>query len=563
MATRKNTTQSKKTKNKISNTLQGHEPTNPKGRKFTKKDREKAAANCNTSKIVHKLVEGTMLDYLREALTAPNPKRNGHAYYEDFIDAFLEEAVKDPNSQPARMLGSGLFSPDTLSKLDSQTNKLMQRDIDFHTFRVRQTLFDKQQVVYDNENDDMIIICSRRSGKTELNARIIVKNALIPDTPIAYLNLTFKNAIAQMFDKVLEIAGQCELQISRSSKADGYIEFANGSRIDFYGNSNNSEADKLRGFKYKIIIIDEVGAQRNLQYLINDVLDPLQKDFARHQMIFTGTPPRNKVHYSHKIWNNPAYKHYSWTLLDNPYIPNRDTLIEDVCKKLGLTADDPFIRREFLGDMGAVDTEAQVYKGYKTYKEIPADFVPTHAWVGVDFGYNDFNGVVSLIADEKKRVGYVTLEKKFNKASVKDIADSVIEIRNKVQEYVLKKNPKFNLSLLQVITDTNEKSVSYELCTTYGIKNVFTAYKYDKAEAISQLAEWLRNGTIYIPENGECAEECENTLYKRDDKDNILSEIDDNMYHPDILDALLYVSRQFAFDIMKYSSASMGTAKPI
>ena len=31
-------------------------------------------------------------------------------------------------------------------------------------------------------------------------------------------------------------------------------------------------------------------------------------------------------------------------------------------------------------------------------------------------------------------------------------------------------------------------------------------------------------------------------------KDNILPEIDDDLFHPDALDALLYASRQYAYD---------------
>ena len=50
-------------------------------------------------------------------------------------------------------------------------------------------------------------------------------------------------------------------------------------------------------------------------------------------------------------------------------------------------------------------------------------------------------------------------------------------------------------------------------------------------------------------------------MYKRDENDNILSEIDDDLFHPDALDALLYASRQFAFDVMRVSSG--GDAKKL
>ncbi len=546
---------------------QRHKKTNKNTKnnhKLTREEHVKGALNAHASNNLHKLVEGTMLDYLRGALTQPG--ENNRALYEEFVDNFLKDAVANPNGQAARMLGSGLFNENTLAKLDAETNKLMARDVEFHRFRIRETLFDKQQALFDNRTDrEMMVICSRRSGKTEFNARKIVDAALVPNTPIAYYNLTFSNAIAQMYDRVMEVANKVDMgTMSGTSKSDGFIKFNNGSTVKFFGNSNNAEADKARGFSYRLVIIDEVGAERNLKYLINDVLSPLLKDYADSQIIYTGTPPRNKVHYSHTLWNMPGVKKYHWTLLDNPYIPNRETLIQDECKKRGISEDDPFIKREYFGDMEAFDTETQVFKDYKTYNQLPSDIIPTNIYIGVDFGFSDFNGVVALVADANKRKAFVfNNEKKFNKSSVSDIAKAITDTREEVLKWALSKNPKFELNKLQVITDTNEKSISYELVTTYGIKNVFTAYKYDKQEAISQLSEWLRNGTITIPENGECANECENTMYKRDDNDNILADIDDDLFHPDIMDALLYVSRQYAFDVMKASSASLGQAKKL
>ena len=65
---------------------------------------------------------------------------------------------------------------------------------------------------------------------------------------------------------------------------------------------------------------------------------------------------------------------------------------------------------------------------------------------------------------------------------------------------------------------------------------------------MSQLSDWCRTGKIKVPKDGYLAEEFDLTLYKRDDNDNITSEIDDS-YHPDIADALLYASRQMWFAV--------------
>ena len=78
---------------------------------------------------------------------------------------------------------------------------------------------------------------------------------------------------------------------------------------------------------------------------------------------------------------------------------------------------------------------------------------------------------------------------------------------------------------------------------------VYNCYKYNKTMALAQLAEWCRTGKILVREGSALQDEFERTVYKRDEQDNILSEIDDDLFHPDAVDALLYASRQYAYDI--------------
>lgn len=490
--------------------------------------------------------------YIKDALTEPD--KNGKSFYEKFIQTFLKEALADPNSRAGVTLASSMFSETLLDKLDQEANKAMAKDMEFMRYRLRSTLFDKQQQVYDDAiNQQIEVICSRRAGKTELNARLLLKACVTPDTPCLYVNTTFTNAINQMFDNVLKLATDVDFPVMHSSRAEGYIEFANKSIIYFRGNSNSTEADKVRGYKYKLVIVDEVGHQRWLNYLIYYCVLPATKDFADSQIIYTGTPNRVPHQFAELLFDNPNVKKYHWTFKDNPYIPNKENVIPDFAKAKGIEVNDTLIQRELLGIMKCYDTEAQVFRGAKNYKEIPSNFLPTNVYIGVDFGFNDFNGVVTLVVDKLLKVGYVFKnEKKFNKSDVSGICTTIKNVREEVLEWCHSKNPSFNDVSCQIITDTNEKSITYELTTTYGLPNVFCAYKYDRDTAIAQLAEWMRKGIINIPEDGFCEEEVEQTVYKRDpDTDVVLNEIDDDLFHPDILMALLYCSRQFAYDILR------------
>jgi hypothetical protein len=231
---------------------------------------------------------------------------------------------------------------------------------------------------------------------------------------------------------------------------------------------------------------------------------------------------------------------------ENPFIKNVDNKIQEVCAEKGVTPDSAFIRREYLGEI-AYDTEAQVFKGYKVYKgTVPSDFIPDHIYEGVDFGFADYNGIVVLAANVQQRRAYVIYERKFNKATVSMIIDVVREGFENGKRMLIERNPNADLANCQIFTDTNEKSITYDLSQTYDLP-AYCAYKYDKALAIEQLAEECRTGRILNIADGEVVNEFEQTLYKRDDLDNITSEIDDG-YHPDITMALLYASRQYFYD---------------
>lgn len=498
------------------------------------------------TKQYNKLIKGDIFDEIRRTLIEPATGKK-KPFYQEFIKKITQEGLKDPNSPIGRMLAEQIFQDDIISALDAQTEKYLNKDIDFYQFRLQKRLFDAQKRVFnDFLSRRKCSMCSRRAGKTEEAVDEILKVACIPGSPILYINLTFDNAIKQTFDKIVEEAARVELTIVKSSKNEGYIEFSNGSSILFKGNKDRSEADKLQGFHYRLVVIDESQSQVNMVYLINTIIEPMLMDFEDSVLYLIGTPPRRKGTFFEWAFNNKEWTHYHWTMKDNPFIKNVDEEIERVCKEKGVDKDSAFIKREYYGEM-AYDTEAQVFKGYQTYDgQIPLDFRPDHLYGGVDFGFADFNGVIELHGDIANKKGYVTFERKFNKATVSQIVDITREGFEDGKRFMLERNHDIDLSNCGIYTDTNEKSITYELNTTYGLP-AYCAYKYNKALAIEQLAEWMRTGRIVIPAGGPLADECEQTLYKRDDQDNITSEIDDS-FHPDIIMALLYAFRQFLYD---------------
>lgn len=378
-----------------------------------------------------------------------------------------------------------------------------------------------------------------------MNAGLCVFECLTPNSNVAYINLTFTNAVEQIFELIVDYANSIGFSINFKSKSEGVIRFNNGSRIKITGNSNNSEADKLRGFNCRLAIIDEIGHQRNIDYLVNEILVPQMADYTDSTLLLTGTPSRVPNHFSTRIFNSDnEYKKYHFTMLDNPFIPNPRKLIEEEAANKGMGINTPFIRREYFGEFVS-DLEAIVFKDYKSYKELPdlTDFNPIGINIGGDYGYKDYNGIVTVIYNKEKAI--VLKEDKFNKANVSKIIEKMLSH----YDYAIGLNKKYGWNIpVKIYADYNEESITKELMIKYKVP-AFNCYKYDKAYAIEKLAEMSRTGRLLVPEGGLCADEMEQTLYDRDAKtDAIISELSDD-YHPDILMALLYASRRMFYDM--------------
>lgn len=502
--------------------------------------------NANIKTISAKtMIRGQIYDALREGLVKPISKSSKKTWAEDFINKLLTEAKSNPNGQLGQLIAKQIMQDDILSDLDAQTEKLLMRDQDFLEYRILKQCYKEQQEVLLNDSDKRILVnTSRRTGKTNLAARWLVKKCIKPNSPCLYVHIKFDNAIRQAFDICLECAKQAEVGIDRFSKNEGIIVFKNGSYIKFVGNSNKAEADKIRGFRFRGIVIEEAAFTINPKYLIEDVLTPTMADYKDSQIMMISTPPRQPKTYYEDCYDSGDWKIYEWNAMANPFIPSFRDFINETLIKKGYKESDPFIQREIYGKF-AFDTEAQVFKGYQLYNQDPKINGITDVYIGIDFGWNAYNAIVGIASNKHIKKAYVFAERKFNKSTVTDIIRATNEILDQGKKILIDNNAV--ISNIGIYGDTSDKSIIYEMSQTYGLP-AYPCYKYDKANAIAQLAEYCRLGQILNIENGILDDEFQRTLYKRDDQDVILNEIDDSLFHPDAIFALLYASRQLHYD---------------
>lgn len=501
-------------------------------------------------KEVQKSVKTDIYDALRDGLTKPTTGKSKKSWAQDFVGKMLDEAKRNPNGALGQMIARQIMADDIMEKLDAETDKYLARDIDFNEFRIMKTLYKEQQQVFNDPSGKIIVIGSRRIGKTELSARLLVRDILRPNRHALYINTNFENAINQCYNKVLDLVHSLGIPTLEEHKNEGFISFVNGSDIYFKGNSDKGQADKRQGYKYSCVVIDEVQSQCNLPYLMDTILKPAMADYEDSKLICIGTPPRIPHTRAEQIWKEyKGWSKYNWDMSKNPYIKNYDQLLEDVCNEKGVTVDAPFIQREWKG-LFVYDVEARVFKDSLMYKndednsyvkqlikdgKFHADFV----YGGIDWGGTDYNAIVTVAWDKKQNIGYILRHFKFNQSTATEIIEKCKMSLEEAQDILALSGTELNK--VRYYADHNVKSLVFELQNNYNFP-IQLAYKRDKISSLQILADLLRTH-IYTPENSPLSDEYEQTVYKRDEEtDAILPEIDE-VYHADAADALLYLSR--------------------
>jgi len=498
------------------------------------------------NKQVANAIKGQLYDALRKELAEPD-KKTKKSFMQTYIESMLQEAQKNPNSPVGQLVAKQLMQEDIINKIDDATDRFLARDIDFNEYRLLKTLYNKQQTVYNDNAQNIAAICSRRVGKTELAARLLVKDALHPNHHAIYFALRFDSAIRQCYVLVDRLIKDLGIPVAHQSKSDGIIELSNGSDIVFRGNSNRGEADRNLGGKWSLAILDEIQNQCQPEYLIDVVLRPGLKDY-NGRLVLLGTPPRIPHTYIEKVWEKyEGWVKYNWTMFENPFVnKGLDEYLDNICKEKGVTRDAPFIQREYFGRFGIWDFESMVIKDPLLYdgdiekliKE--GKFHADYVYGGIDWGGTDYNGIVTVAWDHKQNIGYILKDYKFNQATATEIIEKCKESLGEAQNVLsLSGSP---ISNVNYYADHNVKSLVFELQNNYNFP-IQLAYKHDKDSALDVLGDLCRY-KIYTPEKSHLKDEYDTTVHPRDEEtDAILPGIDPACPHPDVLDALLYASR--------------------
>jgi hypothetical protein len=452
-----------------------------------------------------------------------------------------------------------------IDRIEGRVGEQQITGLDFsnaaNVYNILCTMFDKQLEVLNSGPGTKIICCSRRSGKTHLAAALCLIECLrVPGVTCLYVGKTMELAEGLLFGAMNLIIDTCHLKDSKGHRLN-FKKFDNGSNIMIRGLSNTKDPDMIRGHKAKVIIIDEffhITEDGLLEYMMQEVLEPMQMDFATdHRMLLIGTPPKIKGTFGEKMWYESKVPHFKWTFRDNPYPIGQDkeAYVESKLLEKGLDWTSPYAQREYGGEF-VYDADALLIPEFKTYS--PDTFTPqltiTNVYCGLDYGVSDSTALVGIAWDAALRRGFVFFESKFNRLQV-DKGISMLEHLKREVLYLWEMAFDFFPNYTQYEAnkriywdaDTSDKTLTDELKYNVHMRTdaklvlqIADAHKTDKILMHDKMRDLLRTGALLLPEGSKIVQECEKTIMKRDDKGNILPEVDERYYHPDLLPSLRY-----------------------
>jgi len=401
---------------------------------------------------------------------------------------------------------------------------------------VYERLFNKQLGFAQDKAKHKAALCTRRAGKSELAATRLFKKAKdFAGSTVPYIALTRDSARRILWPVLNEINEKFELGFLPVESKLMLSHPQTGSTIQLFGADMKNFIRRLRGGKYPLAVIDEAQAfGAHLEELIDDILIPATVDYDGEIDLY-GTPgPIPKGYFFDATTGKNGFKAFSWSILDNPHIPNALKFIEELKKRKSWSDQNPTFLREWRGEW-VFDLDALVYK----YKEGRNDFTElpkASDWnriLSVDYGFNDKTAFAVISYNYKSPEIFLEHAEAHAELIPSQIAGSLMQL---VERFKPSK----------IIADTGGlgKSITEEMIRRYGIP-IKAAEKRDKLTWISLLNGDLIDGNLKIHVSLKEVREQMQTLTKADDGS------EDPTLPNDMVDALLYSYKEakaYAFE---------------
>lgn len=402
-------------------------------------------------------------------------------------------------------------------------------------FPIEEFLFDKQREFVLEPHRFKTACCGGRAGKTVSDAAYLIKAARERERCVAlYITLSRSNAKKLIWPELHNIDRKYNLG-GKFNESDLSVRYGD-SFIYASGASSRDEIEKFRGLPLYLCIIDEIQSFPSyIEPLIDDVVSKRLFDFGG-TLALTGTPGPVPVGYFYETCHSPAYKHFAWTMFDNPWIKTKSgkepsILLEEELARKGVTADHPSVQREVFGRWVHDTTNLVLcYDPYKNhYEDLPKvkfDYI-----MGIDLGYQDADAIAVLAHSDRSPITYLVDERITTKQGLTELFRQVEELRFLYQPY-------------KIVVDCGGlgKKIEEEMRRRYKMP-VHAAEKSRKFENYELFNDAMRTQRFMAKKTSQFAKDA--MLLEWDvDKMRPDKKVVSDRFHSDIVDATLYAFRE-------------------
>lgn len=403
-------------------------------------------------------------------------------------------------------------------------------------FDIEAFLFKEQLDFVRDPTKFVTACCSVRSGKTTACAADLIDTALrMPGTTGLYITLARSSAERIVWPELKKINREYNLG-GNPNESKLSFKFPNDSMIYLIGANDDAEIEKIRGLSnVALCYLDESQAFRSfIKELIEDIITKRLYDTnGRCRMI--GTPGPVLSGYFYDCCQSDEWGHHSWTMHNNPWLQKKSgltpsQLIEQDCKRKGVTIDDPSIQRECFGrwklDLNSLLLSYQ--RELNHYEDLPKGKTWNYV-LGVDLGQIDANFLTVLGFHDGSKVTYLIEEKQTFGQLTDDLGKDIKDMM-----------AKYPMCRIRADAGGLGKAIVEDIKMRYGLP-MEPADKAGKIASYALLNNALRTGNFKAKHDSFFAHDC-NILEK--DREKSTPEKIVVRGHSDSVDAALYAFRE-------------------
>ena len=268
-------------------------------------------------------------------------------------------------------------------------------------FDLGQHRHEKQRRVAADKAWIRAVLGTRRSGKTEEFCLEAIEVAdQFPGEIVPYVMPRVMRDRDIVYQKMKDLSEKFRLGL-HINRSEFKIYTPNGGCVQIYGLSTLGDAEKGRGKRFPLVIIDECGAQNQeaLKLAVNETFGPATSDFrglGGRGLLLGGTPGYEPDCYWEQVIGGNSHQSktgasvHFMTIWDNPFFRGREQMIlEAYLRERNLPANDAGYRREWLGEFCA-NSEGLCYQRYNGLI-LPRHLCPQGGYtvMGLDLGKHD------------------------------------------------------------------------------------------------------------------------------------------------------------------------------